>query len=163
MSNQFPNKLITLRKHFNYSQQDISEIMGVPVSEYMKWENGSKLCSMSQLLRLSKTFEVSLDELFDNTLEISFPNNDLGDSIEIPFLNNKQNTTKIPIIENFTEEILPIQDTSSYTTNLDKTMVARIISDNQMEVIEPEETIAIKKVKPIVEEEVHVWLSMFRQ
>lgn len=156
MSNQFPNKLITLRKHFNYSQQDISEIMGVPVSEYMKWENGSKLCSMSQLLRLSKTFEVSLDELFDNTLEISFPNNDLGDSIEIPFLNNKQNTTKIPIIENFTEEILPIQDTSSYTTNLDKTMVARIISDNQMEVIEPEETIAIKKVKPIVEEEVHV-------
>ena len=61
MSSRFPNKLITLRKHFNYSQQDIAEIMGVPVSEYMKWENGSKLCSMSQLLRLANTFKVSLD------------------------------------------------------------------------------------------------------
>ena len=99
MSSRFPNKLITLRKHFNYSQQDIAEIMGVPVSEYMKWENGSKLCSMSQLLRLANTFKVSLDELFDNSLEVTLPNLALEDSIEIPFQHKLQKTTNITIVD----------------------------------------------------------------
>lgn len=149
MSSRFPNKLITLRKHFNYSQQDIAEIMGVPVSEYMKWENGSKLCSMSQLLRLANTFKVSLDELFDNSLEVTLPNLALEDSIEIPFQAKLQNTTNIPIVDGYTEQIFPVEE--SHTSNLDKTLVTRIISDNTLEVIEPEETMVIKKPKQIKE------------
>lgn len=154
MSNQFPNKLITLRKHFNYSQQDIAEIMGVPVSEYMKWENGSKLCSMSQLLRLANTFKVSLDELFDNSLEVTLPNIALDDSIEIPFQNKLQNTTQIPVVNEYTSDIFPIQEDiiqNTQTSGLDKTMVTRIIGDNTLEVVEPEETMVIKKPKQVVE------------
>ena len=151
MANQFPNKLITLRKHFNYSQQDIAEIMGVPVAEYMKWENGSKLCTISQLSKLADTFKVTLDELFDNSIEITLPVLELENSIEIPFQNalgkNIPNITTENII---TDDIFETEEVNQ-TSSLDKTIVTRIITDNTLEVIEPEETMVLKKPKVTIE------------
>ena len=149
MNNQFPTKLILLRKHFNYSQQDLALKMNVSVEEYMSWENGSSLCSMSQLLRLSRIFKISLDDLFDNTIEVKIPEDDIGNSIEIPFQTAINNFSSIN--ETSTVEI-PKNFEVYKTAELDKTIITRIVSENQIEEVDVEETVVIKK--PISNEKV---------
>ncbi len=142
MNNQFPTKLILLRKHFNYSQKDIASKMNVSLEEYMSWENGSGLCNMSQLARLARLFKVTLDDLFDNNVEIEF--NEVNNSIEIPF----QTAINRINVENEDEEIFQTVETvvDEYETgSLDKTIVTRIISDNQMEEVNDSDTIILKK------------------
>lgn len=122
MANRLPEKLIALRKNFSYSQQDVAKMMGVPVNEYMKWENGSKLCAISQLIKLANIFNIPVDELFNNTLDVEFINN----SIDIPF-----------------QDILK-------NDSIDSSLFTKTISSNEIEVVENEKTIAISK--PIVDE-----------
>ena len=43
MNNKLPEKLTLLRKHFNYAQGDVAARLGIPVTEYMKWENGNTI------------------------------------------------------------------------------------------------------------------------
>lgn len=149
MNNQFPTKLILLRKHFNYSQQDLALKMNVSVEEYMSWENGSSLCSMSQLLRLSRIFKVSLDDLFDNTIEVKIPEEEIGNSIEIPFqtaINNFNSINETNTVE------MPKNFDAYQTSDLDKTIITRIVSENQIEEVDAGETVVIKK--PIINEKV---------
>ena len=46
MTNKLPEKLSVLRKSFSFAQMDVASKIGVPVSEYMKWENGNSVCGI---------------------------------------------------------------------------------------------------------------------
>ena len=39
--NKLPNKLARLRKHYNYSQAQVAEVLGIDAVDYMAFENGS--------------------------------------------------------------------------------------------------------------------------
>lgn len=121
MHNQFPKKLILLRKYYNYSQQDLANKLNVSLEEYMKFENGSSLCTMVQLLKLSKILKVDLDDLFDNTVEIK---DFESDDIDIPF----QDSLNKPKPE----------------SDIEKTIITKVVSENQIEEVDDGKTIVLK-------------------
>lgn len=86
MVNRLPEKLLLLRKHFGYSQQELADKMGVNVVEYMGWENGRSICNLAQFKRLSTIFQVSLDDMLKNDVDIPLPSLSIDDSIQIPFM-----------------------------------------------------------------------------
>ena len=51
--NYLPSKLTKLRKHYNYSQSYLAEILGVDTLEYMNYENGSKMIDYEQMKKLA--------------------------------------------------------------------------------------------------------------
>ena len=86
MTNQLPEKLSALRKHFGYSQGDIAEKLQVPVTEYMNWENGNTICRIQQLSMLAKLFKTPIEDLADNTRTVTLPRLDEDDdSVQIAF------------------------------------------------------------------------------
>lgn len=90
MVNKLPEKLLLLRKHFGFSQQEIADKMGVNVVEYMGWENGRGICNLAQFKRLSSIFQISLDDMLKNSTDIVLPNLSLEDSIQIPFMKDTE-------------------------------------------------------------------------
>lgn len=90
--NRLPEKLTLLRKHFGYSQGDVAEKLNVPVTDYMKWENGNMIPVVNKLKELSTQYGISLDSLLDNTLDVTLP--ELERSVEIPFITESSESTK---------------------------------------------------------------------
>lgn len=60
---KFNEKLISLRKDKRMSQQDLAEALNVSRQAVSRWEVGTAIPSMDNLLALSKLFGVPTDEL----------------------------------------------------------------------------------------------------
>ena len=71
----FSEKLQKLRKERGVTQEELSEILDVSRQSISKYENGTSEPNFEKLLILSKYFNVSLDELLDNT---TFQNSEQG-------------------------------------------------------------------------------------
>lgn len=56
-------KIVSLRKKKGLSQQDLAEALDVSRQAVSRWEVGTSLPSMENLLALSKLFETPVDEL----------------------------------------------------------------------------------------------------
>ena len=86
---RFGNKIHSLRKKHNLSQEQLAERVGVARQTISKWELGETLPDIKQAQILSLIFNVSLDELFSDDTDESADN--IPDS-------KKNNTTWIKII-----------------------------------------------------------------
>lgn len=156
MENRLPEKLALLRKYYGYSQGDVANTVGVPVTEYMKWENGSAICTIYQLQKLAELFKISLDALADNTKKIAVPEKDIKeDSVDIPFMDQVGKGDLTDTLANINEAIeqtrlfrtdaQPAQeDTFSDTRQVDTegfqvTMVNEIVDDLQTDKYEIED------------------------
>ncbi|MEG0177900.1 MAG: helix-turn-helix domain-containing protein [Bacilli bacterium] len=117
MVNKLPEKLLLLRKHFGFSQQEIADKMGVNVTEYMGWENGRTICNLAQFKLLANIFQVSLDDMLKNTTDIPLPNLSLEDSIQIPFMKDSESSNvDIPyMVQPQKEKPVPV---SQHTTQI---------------------------------------------
>ena len=106
MTNKLPEKLSALRKSFSFAQMDVASKIGVPVSEYMKWENGNSVCGIEILRRIAQLYDVNVQDLFLNTRELKMPDVEFPyASVEIPFVEVKKKTKvimKIVILMNMT-------------------------------------------------------------
>jgi transcriptional regulator with XRE-family HTH domain len=107
MNNRLPEKLSLLRKHYGYSQGDLAERLGINVTEYMKWENGSQLPRIGQLKKLADLFHAEIDVLLDNTRDLDIPEDQLGNSVQIPFLDGV----------GATQDLSPTADTDEIETD----------------------------------------------
>lgn len=58
------NNIRDIRKYRGLSLKEAADYMGVPLSTYKKWEQGTNSPHMSTALRLSRFFGVTMDELF---------------------------------------------------------------------------------------------------
>ena len=56
-------KIVSLRKKKGLSQQDLAEALNVSRQAVSRWEVGTSLPSMENMLALSKLFETPVDEL----------------------------------------------------------------------------------------------------
>ncbi len=65
ISIKFGKKLQELRKEYNLTQKQMADLLVVAVSTYANWEQGRREPSLLYLLAISRTFQISLDELFD--------------------------------------------------------------------------------------------------
>jgi len=62
-------KLVELRKKKELSQESLAELIGVSRQTISKWELGDTYPDINQAKKLSKLFDVSLDELVDNDVK----------------------------------------------------------------------------------------------
>lgn len=67
---RFDEKLISLRKQKGFSQEDLGNKMGVSRQTISKWESGQTNPEMTKLKDLSQIFEISVDELINNEVEL---------------------------------------------------------------------------------------------
>jgi alpha-tubulin suppressor-like RCC1 family protein len=90
----------------------------IPVTEYMNWENGNTVCGIQQLKVLADMFHVSLDAMADNAKDIVIAADNLGDSVNIPFLNgaSQSMTQQMDVADNMmpVSSVLPA-DTQEQT------------------------------------------------
>lgn len=63
------NKILSLRKTINLSQEQLAEQLGVTRQTISKWELAETAPDLKQAKQLSKIFKVSLDELTDNDVK----------------------------------------------------------------------------------------------
>lgn len=55
--------LLTLRKKFNYSQEDVAEKIGVSRQAVAKWESGETTPDLTNSIALAELYDVTLDDL----------------------------------------------------------------------------------------------------
>lgn len=127
--NKLPEKLTLLRKHKNLSQGDLAKRINVPVTEYMQWENGNKICTILQLKQLADIFDVSLDDLADNTKEVVISENILDQSVTIPF-NMGQDINATQVVDQSIENTVQ-------TAQLDVENMSPSTNDGQTRVVNP--------------------------
>ena len=72
--NKLPNKLAKLRKHYNYSQAQVADILGIDVVDYMAFENGSAVCNFEQCKKLASFYRIDVIELFSNSSSVGLHN-----------------------------------------------------------------------------------------
>ncbi|MBQ2656958.1 MAG: helix-turn-helix domain-containing protein [Erysipelotrichaceae bacterium] len=81
--NHLPGKLMKLRKHYNYSQSYLAEVLGVDTLEYMNYENGSKMISYGEMKKLASLYHVDVAEIFRNDEEVTLHEMDKTNTDEI--------------------------------------------------------------------------------
>lgn len=59
----FAEKLITLRKSREMTQEQLADFLNVSRQSISKWENGQSIPDVEKLVELSKTFDVTTDYL----------------------------------------------------------------------------------------------------
>ena len=60
---KFGTRIYNLRKGKGLSQGELGTLVGVTNKAVSKWENGEAKPAISQLVKLSKIFDVSMDEI----------------------------------------------------------------------------------------------------
>lgn len=73
MLNKLPEKLTLLRKHYGLSQGDVATKINVKFTDYMNWENGNSIPSISNIRKLSMLFGIPVESFIDNRKEIELP------------------------------------------------------------------------------------------
>ena len=63
------NKILELRKQFNLSQEQLAEKLEVARQTISKWELGETSPNLEEAKKLSKIFNVSLDDLTNNDIK----------------------------------------------------------------------------------------------
>ena len=64
------DKLKELRKIHNYNQEDIAAILGIVRQTYSHYETGKRAPSHDVLYKLAKFYNITIDELMANTVEL---------------------------------------------------------------------------------------------
>lgn len=70
MNLKIGEKIRSLRKERNLSQESLAQYLGISFQSVSKWENGTSMPDITLIPAIASFFEVSTDELFDfNRLE----------------------------------------------------------------------------------------------
>lgn len=77
-----------LRSDYNYTIQDVANLLGVSRAAVSKWENGNDI-SVEHLYDLSKLYNVSFDDLFYGKLNSENNGNFLKRNYDLTFCNLK--------------------------------------------------------------------------
>ena len=67
------DKIIDLRKKNGWSQEELSEKLGVSRQSISKWEGAQSVPDMGRIVQLSELFGVSTDYLLKDSLELAAP------------------------------------------------------------------------------------------
>ncbi|MDO4198515.1 MAG: helix-turn-helix domain-containing protein [Erysipelotrichaceae bacterium] len=101
--NKLPEKLVKLRKHYNYSQSYLADTLGVDTFEYMNYENGSKMINYVQMKKLASLYHLSVMDIFKNDDEVT--------------LMTLDNTTDEINLEYFTKELTWFDKAKAYISS----------------------------------------------
>ena len=98
----FGEKLSKLRKDYNYTQEQLADILGVSRQSISKWESDIAYPETNKLIELGKLFECSMDYLLkdeitekNGTHEATFDENVKGASKRVMSDQNKKKAIKV--------------------------------------------------------------------
>ena len=69
----FSEKLIILRKKYGLTQDDLAKQLGISRQSVYKWECGQSYPEVPKLLEIKLHFNVSIDDLLDDSYEMPMP------------------------------------------------------------------------------------------
>ena len=69
----FKEKLVILRKMRGLTQDDFASAVGVSRQAVYKWESGQSYPEVPKLLEIKTLFNISIDELLDDSFDIPVP------------------------------------------------------------------------------------------
>lgn len=69
------NKIVELRKKYNFTQERLAEKIGISRQTLSSWESNSTSPDLAQAAQLAQVLKFSLDELADNNTEIACKDN----------------------------------------------------------------------------------------
>ena len=81
--NYLPDKLVSLRKHYNYSQKYIAKVLDIDIVDYMGFENGRSVLNHNQIIKLAKFYHINYSELFINDSNVTLYKVDKQDTDKI--------------------------------------------------------------------------------
>ena len=132
MKYKLSDKIINCRKHKKLSQQRCSEVCQIDLNEYINWENASMVPSETDLIILASLFEVEIDSLTDDEINLEY--NDVIDSeLVIPFFNNSDLGTTVQmsyITEEIKEDFLQDDNEEIITTKFISTLKKYLTKKN---------------------------------
>ena len=59
----FSKRILELRKQNNYTQQKVSQILGIKQPSYIRYENNNAEPTLANLVKLADLYDVSVDYL----------------------------------------------------------------------------------------------------
>ena len=68
--NYLPSKLAKLRKHYNYSQSYLADVLNVDVITYMGYENGRQMIDYAKCRKLASLYHISVYDMFKNSDDV---------------------------------------------------------------------------------------------
>ncbi|MDR1000442.1 MAG: helix-turn-helix domain-containing protein [Clostridiales bacterium] len=72
MNIEIANRLVTLRKQFNFSQEDLAEKLGISRQAVSRWERAEASPDTDNLIGLAKLYGVSLDSLLSLSTDAEY-------------------------------------------------------------------------------------------
>lgn len=66
----FHSKMIKLRKHKGYTQETFAAEIGVSRQSVYKWESGQSYPEVEKLLKVARTFGVTVDDMLNDEMEV---------------------------------------------------------------------------------------------
>lgn len=69
----FKEKIVKLRKLKGLTQDDFASAVGVSRQAVYKWESGQSYPEVAKLLEIKKLFDISIDDLLDESYEVVLP------------------------------------------------------------------------------------------
>ena len=109
------DKLYQLRKDKGISQEELADKLGVSRQAISKWERGEALPDTDNLISIAKLYEVSLDELVDNT----------NIAQEVP----TTQSTNVVAVEVVSDESTVVEEKDNQTTTPKKSRFVRFLSN----------------------------------
>ena len=100
----FNEKLAILRKIKGLTQDEFAKAVGVSRQAVYKWESGVSYPEVPKLLEIKALFSISLDELFDESVEISLPEKQKRNREKKEPVTEKAAVKEEPVKETVTEE-----------------------------------------------------------
>ena len=66
----FHSKMIKLRKHKGFTQETFAAEVGVSRQSVYKWESGQSYPEVEKLLKVARTFGVTVDDMLNDEMEV---------------------------------------------------------------------------------------------
>ena len=66
----FHSKMIKLRKHKGFTQETFAAEIGVSRQSVYKWESGQSYPEVEKLLKVARTFGVTVDDMLNDEMEV---------------------------------------------------------------------------------------------
>lgn len=135
MNNNFSKNLKNLRIDNDIKQSDIAKLLNISQGAYAKYENGQREPNFDTLLKISKLFNVSIDDLLNNSLCTEI-NNILNTSIN--YKKSLDILTPLNLVEKLKrKKEYYLKEKNRLENLLNKHIPARISEiDNVLEILE---------------------------
>ena len=107
MSKDLSSKLKSLRKAYNYTQDDVAAVLGVVRQTYSHYETGKRKPDINTLFMLAGLYNISVDEFSMIDVEkegFTSRESDLFDMID--YLNHPFNIKKLRYLTNIEKELI---------------------------------------------------------